>query len=115
MRRLLADEQRHVVAFAGKEIGEFSSKPARGKIREAADIVHRFVSRPGCDDAVHVLIFDLARRCHKASQSAYDATLRPDNRNGSEQSSADSSGKLFLHWQGNAPAHYSELPVACGR
>jgi delta 1-pyrroline-5-carboxylate dehydrogenase len=49
----------------------------------------------------------LATRKSSTSRTGGGATLHPDNRNGSAQSSADSVGELSPHLQENAPARYS--------
>jgi hypothetical protein len=53
MGGLFADEQRHVVAARGEKVRQLRTELAGGKIREPTDIVHRFISRPGGDEAVH--------------------------------------------------------------
>ena len=60
MRGLLANEQRNLMSARNEEIGQLCTQPARGKIREPTDIVHRFVSRPRSDDTVHVGVQALA-------------------------------------------------------
>jgi hypothetical protein len=41
------------VALSREEIDEFRAQPARGKVREAAHVVQRLVSRAGSYDAIH--------------------------------------------------------------